>query len=57
MLHLTATVKSRHPAMVRAAWIDGLVAEQAMTFRSGALQAAVLAFTLRRGSPRGANPA
>jgi DNA-binding NarL/FixJ family response regulator len=31
------------PGLVRAAWIDGLVAECDMTFHSGALQAAVLA--------------
>jgi DNA-binding NarL/FixJ family response regulator len=58
VLSLTATVKERHPAMkvivistganvdpalVQAAWIDGLVAERDMTFHSGALQAAVLA--------------
>jgi DNA-binding NarL/FixJ family response regulator len=58
VLSLTATAKERYPALkvivistgpcpepalVRAAWIDGLVAECDMTFHSGALQAAVLA--------------
>ena len=58
VLSLTATVKELHPqlkvivigtapvqdpALVRAGWVDGLVAERDMTFRSGALQAAVLA--------------
>ena len=57
VLSLTATVKERYPsvkvivistgvavdpALVRAAWIDGLVAECDMTFHSGALQRAVL---------------
>lgn len=58
VLALTSTAKERHPllkvivissaphpdpALVRAAWIDGLVAESDMAFHSGALQAAVLA--------------
>ncbi len=58
VLELTATARARHPALkiivisrsghldralVAAEWIDGLVAERDMTFRCGALQAAVLA--------------